>query len=406
MVAARRISVDVLKPDYSARIGTVAPGDLLSASCTWQWWGVGTGTLVVRETGPIAAQLMQARDYRVPVTMKATGYPRWDGYVVYTQAEKDTGHVGRVTATLVDDRKWLDRILAAPVPGSPWSDQTAAEHDRRTGSLATVVRQYVTANVARLAAAGQPVPIVVADPGGTDSSPTVTIDTRNETLADELIATLKANQYEVRAELWLPGDPQPPGLTLTTAKIVVSVVAGRSRLYVNFSDDRGSIASRTMTVAPPSATAVVVGGPGEGTARVFEYVVADDGRLTTLGDWGRSEVFLDATDADTQALRISRGKDKLDELAGKVGVSLTINDQRPWKAGPTEDYWVGDLVRATFSGVQAQDHITRISITANNDGFLVSPQFGDTSVTESSDLALARTVRELSQAISSLLARK
>jgi hypothetical protein len=135
-------------------------------------------------------------------------------------------------------------------------------------------------------------------------------------------------------------------------------------------------------------------------------VVADDGRLTTLGDWGRSEVFLDATDADTQALRISRGKDKLDELAGKVGVSLTINDQRPWKAGPTEDYWVGDLVRATFSGVQAQDHITRISITANNDGFLVSPQFGDTSVTESSDLALARTVRELSQAISSLLARK
>lgn len=405
-MVTRRFAVDVLKPDYSGKIGPIPPESLLSASATWQWQGVGTASITVREVSPAAGQLLLARDYVVPVTMRAPGYPRWTGHVVNAKRTKTSGMVGRITATIVDERDWLRRILAAPVPGSPWSNQSAAEHDRRTGPLATVMRQYVAANVARMAAAGQPVPITVTPAPANDTSPTVTIDTRNETLAEELKATLTANGYDITATLWLPDDPQPiPGRTLTESTIVIDVVAGRPKLYVNFSDERGGVAQSDITVSSPDATSLAVGGPGEGTARVFDYVVADDGRLDTLGWWGRAEAFLSATDAETSELRITRGREKLAELAGKVAINLTINDERPWKAGPGGDYWVGDEVRATFSGIEAQDRISRISITSSGEGFVVSPQFGATDVAESADVRLARKVADLAAEVARLRAR-
>jgi hypothetical protein len=408
-VVSRRISVQVLRPDYRGVIGPITPDDLLSASCTWQWQGVGTASMTVREASEAAAQLMLIRDYVVPVTMKAPGYPRWTGHVVNTQRKKTAGLVGRITATMVDERDWYRRILAAPVPTSPWSDQSAASHDRRTGPLVTVVRQYVAANVARLAAAGQDIPLVLLPPPLTDDSPEVTIDARNETIAEEIKATLLTHGYDLTANLWLPGD-EPAGdtpqfVTMNTATILVDVVAGRTRPWVNFSDERGGVAESDITVSSPGATSVVVGGPGEDTARLFDYVIADDGRLTTLGPFGRSEVFLDATDAETSALRIERGREKLTELSGKVGINLTINDERPWKAGPAADYWVGDEVRATFSGVEFTDRISRISVSSTTDGFEVNPQFGSTDVAETADVRLARKVADLAAEVARLRAR-
>lgn len=402
MTRAGDTVIEVLASDYSHVIGRIP--DPISVSTTFQWQGVGTGSLTVREEGEVAAQLLQIQTLVVPVTVRTPPYPRWTGRVIWAQSVKKTGSIGQIQASMVDERKWLDRILAAPTPGSPWSSQTT-EQDTRTGPIETVVRQYVSANVARMNAVGDDLPIVVTPAPVSDTSPTVTIQARNKTIAEEIGAALKLYNRDVTTTLWLPGDPQVPGLSsLSVPTVVVDVTAGRDRRFVNFKDTTGGLEERSVTVTIPEATEIIVGGPGEGVARVFERYVATDGRVASLGAAGRTEVFLDATDADTSAVRAQRAAEKFDELAGKASVNLVIDDARPFTAGPADDYWTGDLVRASFSGVTAEDRITRISLTRNRDGFSISPQFGETRETESADAKIAQTVKQLAQQIASILA--
>lgn len=618
-----RFTVDVLAPDYKSKIGTFAPENLLSASCSWLWWSVSTATIYVREEGEEAAQLLLNNVIPVPVTMKAEGYPRWDGYVVYSALTKKAGQVGRITATMVSNRKWVDRLLAAPVPGSPWSNQAGSEYDTRTGPLETVVRQYMTANVARVEASGVDLPLVVTPPPSPDNSPVITIEARNQSVRDEVEATIEANGYDIVSYLWLPGDPQPAGMTLTQSSVVLTVVGRQEKNWVHFTDTSGGISEATVSVSVPQATAVIIGGPGEGTARQFNYVrataptpprtqsaqlildrlelvvpartraakvildrinsgqdynpdnwlwddieplyqrlvpgnaqslnnsfraaggnpadrtsatgwlqnyVTANGGVSTLpvpdrtkaaqeilqrissdspyfsnwtwvgasqlvidyapsllqvfsgdpmneaqsipalinhisiydgqemldgwrwydmpilagmhraelvalyrGDtnnwpasraWLQSyidqnsnvgvelppgmygESFYESTgDLDTET-RISRGRDRLAELSGKVAMNIQIEDGRPWRAGPDRDYWTGSYVRATFNNVDTADYITRVTLADNSEGFKVSAQLGDGNMTETSDIRLANVVRQLSQEVASLKAKR
>lgn len=409
MSIVRKIDVTVLSADFSMVVGKIAHP--LTVSTTWQWQGIGTAVIICPETDPVAGEFLKPRDFVIPVVCKAEGYPRWTGFVINARAEKTREQVtGRITATLVSPRKKLTQIIAAPVPGAAWSAQSTAEYDTRTGKLHVVARGLISANIARINAMAAPVPdlrMVVTNVPAVDTSPTVTIKARNKPLAEELSSTLQANGYDVTVDLWLPGDPQPNVATpLTQPTWVVDVVSGRSQMYVNFSDDNSSIANRVVSATHPSATAYIVGGPGEGTARPFEYVLSDDGRQTALGPWGYSEVFVDASDADTSALRIERAREKQVETSGQSSVFIQIDDRKPWIAGPTDDYWVGDEVRATFNGVTTTDRITRMTLTSNAEGFTISPQLGDSRETETPDIQTARMVQELAHQITALKAGK
>lgn len=411
--AKRHMTVQMLKADYS---GIFAPlPDYRSCSVTWQRLGVGTGTLTTAAQGP-AVEALQARDFAVPLVISAPGYPRWSGRAQHVELFRAAARRGRqpassLTMTLVSDWKWLQHILAAPVPGSPWSAQTA-EYDTRTGPIVTVAKAYITAAVARLAAEnaarqlGAP-PIAVVPVQGTDSSPVVTLRARNQMLADLLVDPLRAAGYDLTVTMWLPGDPQPPGLILQAPTLVVDIAQGRDQHYVNFRDTLGGLSKHTVTVTHPAAMSVLVQGPGEGTARVFRKVWADDERPATLGRWGYPEAALDATDvdaADTATLD-RRGRDKLTELAGTVSVALELDDRRPWVAGPTADYWVNDTVRAAFSGVASTDVIERLALSDSGTGVLTaSPQFGQ--ATESPDRQLAAVVAQLRAQLAQLQARR
>lgn len=406
--AKRHMTVQMLKADYS---GIFAPiPDYQSCSVTWQRLGVGTGTLTTPERGP-AVEALQARDFPVPFVISAPGYPRWSGRAQHVESEVTTGRVGQMSITLVSDRTWLQHLLAAPVPSSPWSSQTA-EHDTRTGPLVTVAKAYITANVARLAAenAGQRLgapPIAVVPVAGADGSPVVTLKARNQTLADLLTESLRAAGYDLTVDMWLPGDPPRAGLQLSTPTLVVDVVRGRDQHYVNFRDTLGGLTKRTVTVTHPQAMSVLVQGPGEKTERVFRKVWAADERPATLGRWGYPEATLDATDvdaADTATLD-RRGRDRLAELAGTVSVALELDDRRPWSAGPQADYWVNDTVRATFTGVTSTDVIERLTLSDSGTGVLrASPQFGQAA--ESPDRQLAAAVAQLRAQLAQMQARR
>lgn len=396
--AAPRFSVRVLKPDYSGFVGPVV--NYQTVSCTWQNLGVGVATIVGPEDGPIMQALATYR-VPVPITLKAPGLPRWEGRVASVSATKETGQAGQAQVTLVDANKHLLKLLLAPVPGSPWSNQAAAAYDNRTGPLVTVAKAYLTANLARLAAEGHPLRMQVVPTVGADASPAITLRARAKTYDELFTPTMRLNGYDTRVTFWMPGDPVPAGMTLTAPILLVDVVANRDQRYVLFSDKRGGVSRRVVTASSPDAVAVVIGGPGEGTARVFQKVFAP-GVDPAMDAWGYAEEWLDATDADDSATRIARGLEKLDELAGKSSVYLEIIDGQPWRAGPDKDYWIGDLVRAEFSGIEVSDRIDRVSVTDGSEGYKVSATFGSARDTETTDVRVARKVGQLIQSIRSI----
>lgn len=401
----RDFSVRVLAPGATHNIDPIP--DYESVSVTWQRLGVGTATIVMPERGRAAAQLMAGHTHMVPVIIEPVGHhdhrlPRWMGRVAAFSAVKDSKRIGQVQATLVSEWKMLQKIIAPPVPASPWSNQTAAEHDVRTGPIVTITKAYIQANINRLAAEGRPTPLVIAPTVGADTSPTVTLKARNQPLHELLLPELKVHGYDIQVALWLPGDRQPTGLTLTAPRLVVSVLSGRNQPYVRFTDTVGGVQSRMITGSHPQAMGVVVGGPGEKVARIFQKEMATDTRVADLGIWGYPEEWLDATDADTAEIRTQRAQERLLELSGTAAVSVTINDGQPWFAGPQADYWINDMVRAEFNGVAVSDRIDRVTATDNNEGFRVSSIFGSARDTETADALLTRTIIELRRKIATL----
>lgn len=400
----RNALVQVLAPDYSYLIGSIA--DYQSVSVTWQRLGVGTGSVTVSVEKPAAEQLLVARDAAAPVVVQFPGLPRWEGRVTQVTVDGSFGAVPQLTATLVDGNQWFKKILAAPVPGSPWSNQAAAAYDTRTGPLETVAKAYISANVARLAAEGNPTPIVVVPAPPGDSSPSVTLTARAQTLQDLLEGPMRLHGYDLTMTLWLPGDAQPTGLSLFQPALVADVHQGRDQPYVRFTDHAGGVDSWELSASHPQAMGVVVGGPGELTDRVFQKTVATDGRVAALGQWGYPEEWLDATDADTADVRTSRALQKLVELGGTASVSVVLVDGRPWSAGPAADYWVGDKARAEFVGITVEDYIERVTATDSSDGFRVTPQFGVGQQNESPDARIGRVVAALRQRLAAVEARR
>lgn len=394
----RSFGVQVLAPDYSHVMDTVPAYQTVSA--TWQYFGAGTGVLVTPERG-IALQSLKCEDTVVPITFKAPGLPRWTGRVVNARGVKSSGKVGQLQITLVDEFRFLQRILAPPQPLQPWSNQGLQEHNTRIGGIVNVAKAYMLDNLSRLSTEGYPAPIQVI-PLGADSSPQITWRARNHTMEELFKESMQFHGYHPTLTLWLPGDDQPPGLNLTTPTLVFDVVKGRNQPYVRFTDDTGAIESRTLSVSHPQAMGVVIGGPGEGIARQFQKVFAQDGRIADLHGWGWPEVWLDATDAEEPATRTQRGLEKLKELAGTAAVSVEIVDRRPWTAGPSADYWVGDTVRARFSGVAVEDRIDRITVTDNEEGYRVMSTFGASRDTETADQQIARTVSDVARRVAAV----
>lgn len=386
--------VQVLSSDYTRILGTIP--DYQTASTTWQRLSVGTAVLVASERG-IALEAYRCNPSVVPITFKAPDLPRWTGRVVDARGTKNTGQVGQMQITLVDEYKWMSQILAAPDPANPWSAQSGKSHDARVGTLVGLAKYFIRANVQRLANEGFPVPIVhtLVDDAN-DTSPTLVLKGRNQTLDELWQDAMKMHGYNVTVTLWLPGDPQPTGMSLTQPTLVADIVKGRDQQYVRFTDEGGGVTSRLMAASHPQAMGSVVLGPGELQSRIFQKVMATDGRVAAAGKWGFPEVTIDATDADTADIRLQRGQEKNAETAGTNAVAVEIADARPWKVGPKLDYWINDLVRAEFSGVQVSDRIDRITVTDNHEeGYKVMATFGAGRDTESADARLARTIAEV-----------
>jgi hypothetical protein len=377
--------------------------DYESCAVTFQHLDTGTGTLVLSESHPLTPLFVQAGNEVVPVVVTAPSGRRWSGRV--EQASVDFGNGsspappgrGTVTVTLVDEWPWLKRMLASPFGSSTaLSYGTGApEFDIRTGPIDTVVKGYISDASARIwgkDSGGRLLgPVVVVPPLTTDTTATVTLQAKWTPLSDLVSDLLRANNRTLVAYLWLPGDPQPPGLALTAATVVVDIAAVRNNQQLVWDDS--TFLSRKIAVKSPTSFEAIIGGSGSGTSQTFA-TYTDSDLKGSLGSYGFPESYFSSASTSSAASIQQDGASQLRATEGGLAVQATVQDGVPWTFGT--DYQVGDLAGVRALGLDIRQRVVSVQLIDDRaNGFRVVPTIGDDQATLTIQQRLFRTVRSL-----------
>lgn len=228
--------------------------DYLSMTCEFPRNAIETATIVLKHTDPLVALAMECYQTVVPVTIQI-GQMRWSGRVdSYDYALKD----GKYTVTLQcqGDFAWFDKIMVWPDFLLPIQTQFPSRA-LFIGPAITCIKTMIMEQAFRLQSGlwefvnnalslnldweawfgtlletdgnvleylSTPICVVPTDPLF-DTSPWVSINGRMDKISTLVEQTVKDNGLVLSANLWLPGDPQPPGLLvpLQMPTIVVDV---------------------------------------------------------------------------------------------------------------------------------------------------------------------------------------
>ena len=278
-------------------------------------------------------------------------------------------------------------------------------------SAEAVVKALITANmVSRM---GRPVTVGAnLDRGGNAATAGMLPSVRMTPLDEAVTALLKWSglglsfQHDginptITAEVWEP-NTWPLDLTV----------------------DSGVVLDGDWSQQDPTATRVVVGGPGEDVSRAFWDVRDTTGLEAEYGDI--IEVFRDATgaslnwpDALADAYRVAKyyllrsevsttdknqftgylnaaGTKGLVEGAPTSGLSLTLSETEQFQYAPG-GFRLGDQISVTSNGLTFTDQILAVTLSINaTDGVTVTPQVGNR--TDDTDELFARAISQLAAA--------
>lgn len=263
---------------------------------------------------------LTADDARIKVEFQ--GEHLISGPVTLWEGETD-GVNGTLTVTVEDDLRILREILGFQDPTQPATNQSAAQYRTYTGDAETIVKTVVTENgVTRLAIPG----LTVAANQNRGATISGGIPFRMHPLADQLFPAVEA-----------------AGLGVTVQQSGTDLVLD---VFAPVTHPRTlSIQGRTLqkaqwTKTRPKASRVVVGGQGDGTARVFHYL-EDTNLESTYGML--AEAFQDARDTTDSATLDARGQQALTDNGPENGISLTLAESGIFKYGPG-GFHVGDKI--------------------------------------------------------------
>lgn len=300
-----------------------------SLDAVWRLNEASTATIVLPMASP-KSWLLTTEGHRVRITVRGL---IWSGWLDAWELD-GIGPAASVTATFASDLTWFQQVLCWPADGTI-PGTLPDESDDHEGPAETVLKDYADEFISRLG-----LPWRVAGDYGRGS--VIKASMRMETPADKLLPAMQAAGIRVTL-LHLPGDAH---LTLD-----VSPIATYTRTLTAAS---GVIGQDTkVSVKSPTASRVVVGGAGEGTARLFRQI----GWTEVEDAWGRrTEKFVDARDAqldaanplmdtaeEVEAVMDTRATTALDEANAAIAVNATLSETR-WfqvRAGVLE---VGDRV--------------------------------------------------------------
>lgn len=287
---------------------------------------------------------------------------------VRLKSSRGAGPARTRTFQVADDFRILPDLLGWPVPAAAITAQGAAEHDVRTGPAETVLKGFLTANLARVAAA-LPVPVTIAPDLGRGA--TVTVQARMQALADRLFPVV---------------DQAGVGVTVRQTLTGLTVDCYTPTQWpLDLSEDGGALVANDWSLQPPTVTRVVVGCDGEGTARVFRQYVdtaAEAAHGVVI------EQFVDArdlksTDPGFEALAAARGAEALAAGAATAGLSIKLAETDTFRYGG-QGVHVGDLL--TIELAPAVGAVPAVTITdvlrsatlswSPDDGGTVTPVVG------------------------------
>jgi hypothetical protein len=347
-------------------------GDYEQLTVTARHNAVSTASITLRADHHRAPALMEdgAR-----VVIEYDGQQLMSGPAWASQGSLPTGR-SSITFTVEDDLRIFGNVLGWPVPGAAIAAQSAADHDTRTGPAETVVKAFMQANaVTRLG-----LPLSVAASAGRGA--TVTVRSRMDNLRDLLMPVATAAGIGVT-------------IRQTAGALLLDCYTPTVRSRV-LTEQSGVLASGQWTRTGPSATDVIVGGQGEGTARVFRRVVDN----TLAASWGtRVEVFRDANDATTTAELDARGAQSLSEGAPGAGVAIELAETATFRYG--RSLVVGDVVPVELApGITVTDVVTAVTLTHSRDtGVEVVPRVGADSASADPNAVLARALARVAAAV-------
>jgi len=289
---------------------------------------------------------------------------------------------GTVTLYVDGDFRIMDNVLAWAVPTAAIGSQTA-EHYVLTGGAEFIVKDLVTKNaITRLG-----LPLQCAGDLGRGAVIPGGVKARFQSLRDVLLPAVET-----------------AGLGITfnqSGDHIVCDVYAPVAYPVVLSEAAGMITDWSWSSANPTATRVVTGGAGDGTARVFR-AQSDVTLEAQYGD--KVEVFRDARDADNATLQDARGSETLTEGSPKYGFSLTLAETETFRYGGTGVH-VGDIVTVDLGFATRTDVLREATLSwTAADGVVVTPRVGQ--IQDNPDRTLGDFLRKLRKGISDLKVSK
>lgn len=282
---------------------------------------------------------------------------------------------------ITDDAAVLDEIVGWVQPANSITSQgTGATNWVLEDNAETVLKTAVSQNgVSRLG-----MPITVAPDLGRGS--VVRGVLRMEPLWSKLFPVVDGCGMS-RAGIGVVVKQSGAGLVLD--------VYERSTYPRPLSEFGGSVVNWSWSQAAPTATRVVVGGPGTGVVRSFR-TVTDAPRETEIGRI--IERWRDARDVDPAELPelYVRGQEILDEGAAKYGLAVTFAETDGFRYG--KSVRVGDTVTAQLGSVPITDTLTEALLSwTRDDGWKVEPRVGDKS--DDTDRRLGRLISKIGRSV-------
>lgn len=367
------------------RVGQLQPEDLNGFTAMLRYNAIGSWKLTL-PVGHVLGELLGTPGYGIIVTTSQGVL--LSGPVISVVTSQDTSNPdGSYEITGVDDSIVLSDRLAYPTPTTADVAAQTTEKDTRSGIAEDVMKAYVAANIGPTAPAVRQVPGLTVETS-LGRGTTVTASARFESLYEILkpLADVSGLGFTVEQvgsglqfQVYQPTD--------RTANIRLDLQNGR-------------LTKTEYSFTQPKLTRTIVGGSGDGVARVFlERTTADSAAAETL--WGRRiEVFTDARNTAVPA-ELQQAGDEALATDGKtiVSVSLTPSDDQTMLFGV--DWNLGDRVSVVVGSDQVAAIVTEVGILIDSDGVRIGATIGEPYTQDYESQLIARQL-DMDERISNL----
>ncbi|MDL4812823.1 siphovirus ReqiPepy6 Gp37-like family protein [Actinomadura opuntiae] len=357
----------VAEPPYSIEVRNAARrrvgqvDRLTSLELTPAYNAVGGWTMTIPAGSPQEA--LFAKGGWISVSDPSTGEEIFTGQVRGRKRTRSDNEpfLGMRTFYGPSAEQLLADRLAFQVPGQPATAQSAAEYDRRANVGETTIKRYVDLNCGPNAIPTRRTPGLVIEPDA-GRGKNVTASARMTPMLDLIGPLAETAGLGFRIRFNPAGD-------LEFQVYVPTDKAATAR----FGIDLGNLTSYEQVEEAPKASAAIVGGSGDGTARVFREVLDSD----AVADWGiRAEVFVDQAGAATADELDQAGAEQVVSNGPVNGLTIEAIDTRHLRF--FRDYYLGDRVTAE----DVTDILRGVTINwSAADGLTAKSTVGTSSVT-------------------------